>query len=177
MYFKYLLMHPFANAILRYRRITMRLTSFTDYSLRVLMYLAVRPERRATISEIAADFRISEEHLRKVVHLLGKAQLLANARGKGGGLALSRPAEAISLGEVVREAEGKMLLAECFDRKNNTCVITSICQLKGVFGEAVKEFNAVLDHYTLADLVSNRKSLAKILFHHKPKHNSVGRAP
>jgi Rrf2 family nitric oxide-sensitive transcriptional repressor len=154
----------------------MRLTSFTDYSLRVLMYLAVQPDGRATISEIAAAFQISEEHLRKVVHFLGKAQLLANMRGNSGGLALGRPAEAINLGQVVRGAETTMLLAECFDRKNNTCVITPICQLKRVFGEAMKGFNAVLDHHTLADLIADHQSLAKILLP-KQKHNVVGRAP
>ena len=153
----------------------MRLTSFTDYSLRVLMYLAARPDGRATISEIATAFRISENHLMKVVHFLGKAQLLANVRGKGGGLALSRPAETINLGQVVRITEKKTLPAECFDVKNNTCVITPVCELKGVLGEAVKAFYAALGRYTVADVAGNRGQLAKILFL-KPMRNVAGRA-
>src|SRR5262245_13503920 len=96
-------------------RATMRLTSFTDYSLRVLIYLAAQPQRRATIAEIARAFDISENHLTKVVHFLGKHGWLANVRGKGGGLGLARPPQQVCVGMVIRQTEGGDLPAECFD--------------------------------------------------------------
>jgi Rrf2 family nitric oxide-sensitive transcriptional repressor len=140
-----------------------RLTSFTDYSLRVLIFLAASPGRRATIGEIARAFDISENHLMKVVHLLGKERLLVNIRGKGGGLELARAPEAINVGRVVRITEGPAVPAECFDSERNGCVISSVCKLRGVLEEAVKAFYATLDRYTLEDLVRNRHSLAKVL--------------
>ncbi|MCC7258897.1 MAG: Rrf2 family transcriptional regulator [Gammaproteobacteria bacterium] len=141
----------------------MRLTAFTDYSLRVLIYLAVRPERRTTIAEIATAFGISEGHLMKVVHFLGKQGLLNNVRGKGGGLMLARAPEQINVGAVVRLTEADTLPAECFDRNNNTCVITPACQLRKMLADAVRAFFAVLESQTLADLVVQRRSLSKIL--------------
>jgi len=141
-----------------------RLTSFTDYSLRVLIFLAAEPGRRATISEIARAFDISENHLMKVVHLLGKTGLLANVRGKGGGLELAKAPEAINIAKVVRITEGPPLPAECFDRERNACVITPVCRLRSVLGEAVRAFYAVLEQYTLEDLVRNRHALAGLLF-------------
>ena len=142
----------------------MRLTSFTDYSLRVLIYLASQPERRATIAEIASAFEISQHHLTKVVHFLAKAGWLATVRGKGGGLGLARPAGEINLGEVVRGTEGLPVPAECFDSNSNHCSIARICRLQGVLREAVVAFQSVLDRYTLEDLVNNRKALARVLF-------------
>jgi Rrf2 family nitric oxide-sensitive transcriptional repressor len=142
----------------------MRLTSFTDYSLRVLIYLAAQPDRRATIAEIATSFDISENHLTKVVHFLGKNGWLTNVRGKGGGLELARAPEQIGIGAVVRQTEGVDLPAECFDLDHNTCPITRICRLRGVLREAVTAFHSVLDRYTLQDLVPNRPALAKVLF-------------
>ena len=141
----------------------MRLTSFTDYSLRVLIFLATEPGRRATIAEIARTFDVSENHLMKVVHSLGKAGLLANVRGKGGGLELARPPEAINVGKVVRITEGRPVPAECFDPERNRCVITPVCNLRGVLAEAVKALYAVLDQYTLADLLRNRSAVARVL--------------
>lgn len=141
----------------------MRLTAFTDYSLRVLIYLAVRPERRTTIAEIAAAFDISEGHLMKVVHFLGRNGFLSNVRGKGGGLSLARAPGDINVGDVVRLTEADAVPAECFDRENNTCVITPACQLRRVLGDAVKAFYDVLSRSTLADLVVQRRSLSKIL--------------
>ena len=142
----------------------MRLNTFMDYSLRVLIFLAADPERRATIGEIARAFAISENHLMKVVHLLGKAGLLANVRGKGGGLELARAPQAINIGKVVRLTANRPLPAECFDPARNGCVITPVCRLRGVLREAVEAFYAVLDQYTLEDLVRNRHALAKVLF-------------
>jgi Rrf2 family nitric oxide-sensitive transcriptional repressor len=147
----------------------MRLTSFTDYSLRVLMYLAADPDRRATIGEIAAAFGISENHLVKVVHFLGKAGLLDNLRGRGGGIALARAPEAVNVGAVVRMTEGDAVPAECFDRAANTCCIVRACELRGVLAEAVDAFHAVLDRYTLADITANGRALARALAIEPPR--------
>lgn len=141
----------------------MRLTTFTDYSLRVLIYLAAEPGRRATIAEVAESFGVKENHLTKVVHFLGKAGLLANVRGKGGGLGLARPASEIVIGRVVRETEGAAVPAECFAEDHGHCRITRMCRLRGVLRDAVEAFYAVLDGYTLEDLVHNRQQLAKVL--------------
>ncbi|HEY0858233.1 MAG TPA: Rrf2 family transcriptional regulator [Albitalea sp.] len=142
----------------------MKLTAFTDYSLRVLIYLASDPARRATIAEIAGSFGMSENHLTKVVHFLGKQGWLANVRGKGGGLGLALPPEAIVIGEVVRATEGAAMPAECFGDSPDSCSIARICRLRGVLTEAVDAFQAVLDRYTLADLVHNRSTLARVMF-------------
>lgn len=142
----------------------MRLTSFTDYSLRVLIYLAAEPQRRATIAEIANAFQVSENHLTKVVHFLGKSGWLANVRGKGGGLALAKSPEQVIVGHVVRDTEGVPLPAECFSVEGGHCSIAPICQLRDVLGEAVNAFYLVLDAYTLADLVHNREALAGVMF-------------
>jgi Rrf2 family protein len=96
-----------------------RLTKFTDYSLRLLMYLAAAPERRATIAEVARAYAISEHHMVKVVHVLGKEGYLTNTRGRGGGVQLARPAREINVGRVVRATEGADRPAECFDTEHN----------------------------------------------------------
>ena len=140
----------------------MKLTTFTDYSLRVLIHVAAAPEGRATIAEIAQAFAISENHLVKVVHLLGREGFLLNTRGRGGGLALARPAKEINVGAIVRLAEGGDFVAECF-RADNRCSIAPVCRLAGVLEEALGAFYAVLDRYTLADLVHNKGRIASIL--------------
>ena len=142
----------------------MKLTAFTDYSLRVLIYLAAQPRRRATIADIAAAFEVSENHLTKVVHFLGKAGWLATVRGKGGGLELAMPPELVGIGKVIRETEGAVVPAECFGHNGSNCAIGDICGLRGVLNDAVNAFYSVLDQYTLADLVRNRQSLARVLF-------------
>ena len=141
----------------------MRRTTFTDYNLRVLIYLAIRPDTRATIAEIATAFAVSESHLMKVVHFLGKQGFLANVRGRGGGLMLARPPEEINVGAVVLLTEADSLPAECFDEDHDTCVISRACQLRKVLDEAVKAFYDVLNQYTLADLISQRRNLARLL--------------
>ena len=141
----------------------MRLTSFTDYSLRVLMYLATHPEQKATIAEIAAAFAISESHLTKVVHHLGRSGLLTNERGRGGGVALARPAATIKLGAVIAAAEGQGPLVECFNPRTNHCVITAACGLRSVLAQALAGFYAALDRYTLADITRNRGKLRSTL--------------
>ena len=142
----------------------MKLTTFTDYSLRVLIYLAADPKRQATIAEIATSFDISESHLMKVVHFLGKKGWVATVRGKGGGMTLGQPAESIVIGDVVRQTEGAPMPAACFGMDDPHCSIADICRLRGILGEAIGAFLAVLDRYTLADLVVNRQALAPILF-------------
>jgi Rrf2 family nitric oxide-sensitive transcriptional repressor len=141
----------------------MKLTSFTDYSLRVLIYLAADTGRRATIAEIATAFAVSENHLTKVVHFLGKQGWLVTTRGKGGGLGLALAPEAIVVGQVVRATEGADMPAECFGDTPDNCSIARICRLRGALRQAVDAFYAVLDEFTLADLVHNRTSLTRVL--------------
>jgi len=141
----------------------MKLTSFTDYSLRVLIYLGTDPSRRATISEVATAFDISENHLMKVVHFLGQQGWLSNVRGKGGGMELALPPSDIVVGKVVRITEAGDVPAECFGSEPDNCPIARICRLRGVLNEAVNAFYTVLDGYTLADLVQNRAMLGKAL--------------
>ncbi|MDE2136192.1 MAG: Rrf2 family transcriptional regulator [Gammaproteobacteria bacterium] len=141
----------------------MRLTSFTDYSLRVLMFVAARPGRQVTIGEIAAAFAISESHLTKVVNHLGKHGWLVNVRGRGGGMRLACPAADISVGAVVRSAEAAGALVECFKPRGNRCVITPVCALRGVLAEALEGFYAALDGTTLCDITRNRGRLQRAL--------------
>jgi Rrf2 family transcriptional regulator, nitric oxide-sensitive transcriptional repressor len=140
----------------------MRLTAYTDYTLRTLMYLAVNTSRLATIAEIARTYRVSETHLMKVVHQLGMAGDIATIRGRNGGLRLARPADAIILGSVVRRTEEDMDLVACFDG-SASCAISEICVLQTVLHEALAAFLAVLDRFTLADLVAPRAQLAILL--------------
>ena len=146
----------------------MRLTTFTDYSLRVLIYVAAHPDGRATIAEIAGAYDISEHHLTKVVHFLGKEGFLENMRGRGGGLALARVPTAINVGDVVKLTEGGDMPAECFEQASNCCAITADCKLKFALSEAVDAFYAQLRRYTLEDVVRNRKALGKVLFAARP---------
>ncbi len=142
----------------------MQLTRYSDYALRVLIYLAVEPERRATIDEIARSYGISKTHLMKVVHQLGLRGFVETLRGRGGGLRLARAPHEISVGEVVRATEENLALTECFDAATSACVIESACGLRGVLDEALGAFLDVLDRYTLADLVARRrKPLLEIL--------------
>lgn len=134
----------------------MRLTAFTDYSLRMLMFLAATPEGRATIAQVANAFGISEHHLVKVAHFLGRNGILANARGRNGGLRLARPASEINLGRLVRLTEGRDLPAECFDPRTNACPLAGECRLQGMLGQALDEFYAALERYTVADLRAPR---------------------
>lgn len=141
----------------------MKLTAFTDYSLRVLMYLAAEPGRRATVGEIGAAFDVKLNHLTKVVHHLAKRGWVVTVRGKGGGLTLARPAAQIRVGEVVRDTEGQVLPAECFAAEPSGCAIVGQCRLRGALAEAVAAFYAVLDRYTLADITANRQQLVQLL--------------
>lgn len=133
----------------------MRLTLHTDYALRTLLYLGGRPSVRVSIRDIAQAYGISENHLVKVVHRLGQEQFITTTRGRGGGLTLGRPAQEIGIGEVVRFTEDDMMLVDCEGRAagNRACILSPSCHLRGVLGEALGAFLAVLDRYTLADLL------------------------
>jgi Rrf2 family nitric oxide-sensitive transcriptional repressor len=140
----------------------MRLTAYTDYTLRTLMYLAVNAGSHATIAGIAGTYRISETHLMKIVHQLGIAGDVETIRGRNGGLRLGRPAASINLGAVVRRTEMDMELVACFE-PGGTCAISEACVLRSVLHEAITAFFAVLDRYTLLDLVAPRARLAVLL--------------
>jgi len=127
----------------------MKLTRYTDYALRVLLHLGAHRDRLCSIAEIARAYDISENHLMKVVHDLGKGGFVSTMRGRGGGLRLGRPAEAIRIGDVVRYTEDGLGLVDC-----QSCVIASACLLSCVFREAIAAFLAVLDRHSLADLSS-----------------------
>ncbi|MCG8355856.1 MAG: Rrf2 family transcriptional regulator [Kiloniellales bacterium] len=141
----------------------MRLTRYTDYTLRVLIFLGLRGEQVSTIREIAQHYGISENHLMKVVHRLGQRGLIQTLRGRKGGLLLAVPAERINIGEVVRWSEEDLVVVECFDMVTNTCPIAGPCLLQHVLNQALHAFFAVLDRYTLADLLKNGRVLAQRL--------------
>jgi Rrf2 family nitric oxide-sensitive transcriptional repressor len=133
----------------------MRLTLHTDFALRTLIYLGLRQERRVSIREIAEAHRISENHLVKVVHNLGRGGFIETTRGKGGGLRLARPPEEIRVGDVVRFTEDDMALVACFQAAGDggRCALLNVCSLQGLLGNALAAFMAVLDSQTLADLL------------------------
>jgi Rrf2 family nitric oxide-sensitive transcriptional repressor len=131
----------------------MRLTLYTDYSLRVLMYLGQKGDQLATISEIATYYGVSRNHLMKVVHQLGTLGFVETLRGKGGGIRLGRPADEIGLGDVVRHTEETLELVDCSAGEKG-CVIEPACQLRLALNEAMGSFMATLDLYTLADLLN-----------------------
>jgi Rrf2 family nitric oxide-sensitive transcriptional repressor len=137
----------------------MRLTVYTDFSLRVLMYVALHPERRPTIAEISASYGISRNHVMKVVYQLGVAGYIETVRGQKGGMRLARPPQEIILGEVVRRTEPDMALVPCFESPSAACVIAPVCTLQQALRSARDAFLAVLDGYSLADLTDNRDAL------------------
>ena len=141
----------------------MRLTTFSDYSLRVLIYLGTAQGRLATIDEVAAAYGISGNHLMKVVHHLAQHGYIETLRGKNGGMRLARAPETIRVGDVLRTTEDGFALVECFEERENDCRITRVCKLKGALAQALEAFLAVLDGCTLADLIVPVRPLARIL--------------
>jgi len=141
----------------------MHLTVFSDYTLRVLMYLALHRTRLATIPEMAAAYDISENHLMKVVHRLARAGIVESVRGKGGGVRLARAPEDIRLGAIVRASEGDAPIVECLSADPHACRIARPCRLKGILVSAFDALYDSLDRYTLADLVERPAGLRKAL--------------
>ncbi len=129
----------------------MRLTLYSDYSLRVLLYLSHKEGETVTITELADFYKISRNHLVKVVHNLGINGFISTSRGKHGGIRLARPADQITVGEVVRHTEPDFDLLECFNPETDQCVITKTCSLKSMLFEARSAFIKVLDRHTLAE--------------------------
>jgi Rrf2 family nitric oxide-sensitive transcriptional repressor len=130
----------------------MRLTTMSDYALRLLMYAGQQPDRLCTIAEVAQAYAISEAHLMKVTHQLALGGWLVTVRGKGGGLRLARRPEEINLGAVVRGIEPDFFLVECF-ASGSTCTLTGHCRLTGVLQTALQGFMEGLDRHTLADIL------------------------
>lgn len=132
----------------------MRLTRYTDYAMRVLLYLGARPERQCSIAEIATAYHISQNHLMKVVNDLARSGYVASVRGRSGGIRLGAEPQAINVGKVVRHTEDDFRLADC-----PNCVIAPACGLQGALNEALEAFLGVLDRYTLADLLASRGAM------------------
>jgi Rrf2 family nitric oxide-sensitive transcriptional repressor len=134
----------------------MQLTLYTDYSLRVLIYLSLYPEKLVTISEITDFYDISRNHLVKVVHNLSQKGFITSTRGKHGGIKLATAAENILVGQVVRATEPNFDMLACFDEHHDgSCRVLPLCKLKGVIDRATEAFLAGLDEYTLADVLAN----------------------
>ena len=131
----------------------MRLTTMSDYAMRLLMYVGQHPERLCTISEVARAYDISEAHLMKITHQLGLAGWLETVRGKGGGMRLAAAPEDINLGAVVRSIEPDFFLVDCL-ASGTVCLLTGNCQLTGIVSGALQSFMQHFDRYTLADLLA-----------------------
>lgn len=141
----------------------MRLSVYSDYALRVLMQAALRRPDRATVDGVAGTFIISRHHLVKVVHDLGRGGYLTTYRGFGGGFTLARSPEEIRLGEIVRLGEESEVVIECLDQPDQPCRLAPGCRLKQVLDEAAAAFFAVLDRYSLADLIRQPAKLRALL--------------
>ncbi|MDF0490092.1 Rrf2 family transcriptional regulator [Sphingomonas sp. H39-1-10] len=136
----------------------MKLTLFTDYSMRVLLHLGAQPERLCSIAEVARAYGISQNHLMKVVNELARSGYVETVRGRFGGIRLGRAPEDINIGALVRHTEDGFDLVDC-----GSCVIAPACGLTGVLKEALSAFLGVLDRYTLADLMTKREDLGRLL--------------
>lgn len=142
----------------------MRLTNYTDYALRVLIYLAAKgKDEKSTITEITNSYQISRNHLTKVIHQLGQIGFIKTIRGRGGGIKLAKRPDEITIGSVVKETEEDFYLVECFKGGANNCVLTPICGLKNILGEALTAYLNVLDGYTIADIVQKPEVYRKML--------------
>lgn len=140
----------------------MQLTKFSDFALRVLMYVHAAGDRRVTIEEMAASYRISRAHLMKVVNTLTRAGYLKAVRGRSGGLRLARPADEIRLGAVIRDTEPDFALVECF-ATGSQCVITGCCRLPRVLNKALSAFLDTLDEHTLESIALKPRDFRKVL--------------
>lgn len=138
----------------------MQFTLYTDYSLRTLLYLGTHADKKATISEIADYFKISRNHLVKVVHNLANCGYIHTMRGKGGGMYLARPTEEINIGDVILHTEPNFHVVECYDTQASHCPIVKTCGLIGVLNSALTSFFSVLSQYTLADLLKKQNVIS-----------------
>lgn len=141
----------------------MRMTAHTDYAMRVLVYVAGRPDEACTVGEVAGVYGLSRNHLMKVAQSLRDFGAIQTLRGRAGGIRLARPAETINIGALVRTIEEDFSVVDCLQAGGGTCVIAPACLLKGMISEAIGAFLAVLDTYTLADIVKNRNVLGSLL--------------
>ena len=141
----------------------MRLTNFSDYSIRVLLYLTIHNEKLVQIQEIADAYSISKNHLMKIIYQLGKQGYIETIRGRNGGIRLAKQPDEINLGALIRDTEEDFNVVECFSKDHNTCPIASICTLKGVLNQALAAFFQVLDGYTLQDVSENKIDLSLLL--------------
>lgn len=141
----------------------MRLTRYTDYAMRVLLYLGRQPDRLCSIAEIARAYGISQNHLMKVINDLVNAGYLASVRGRGGGVRLARPAEQINVGALIRHTEDDFDLVGC-----GSCIIAPACGLTSVLNEALAGFLAVLDRHTLADVLARQGDFLPLLHPDRP---------
>jgi Rrf2 family transcriptional regulator, nitric oxide-sensitive transcriptional repressor len=151
---------------------TMRLTRYSDYAMRVLLYLAARPDRVSSISDIAKTYGISQNHLMKVVHDLGKAGYVTSNRGRHGGIRLARPAEDIRVGPLLRHTEDGFDLVDC-----PNCLLSGGCGLSSVLDEALAAFMAVLDRYSLDDLVNRHRDTIRLLLATNGKVSATAKIP
>lgn len=152
----------------------MQLSTFTDYTMRTLVYLGLQQGKLVTIASIAKAYEISENHLMKVVYQLGQGGYVETVRGKGGGLRLARDASSINIGDLIRQTEGNASLLECLDGES-TCCIQNACKLQAILREAQDAMYAVLCKYTLADLLRQNEPLALIFISKNAKKQELGR--
>lgn len=150
----------------------MQLTRFTDYSLRTLICLGLHQDRLMTIEEISDYYGISQAHLMKIVHHLGMRGYIETVRGRGGGIRLARRPELVSVGEVIRDTEENIHIAECFG-DDTSCRLLPSCVLKSAFAEARKNFLATLDRYLLSDLIGPRGMSSRISVVNLPESMSA----
>lgn len=141
----------------------MRLSFYSDYSIRVLMHAALQRPDLVTVDEVAECFSISRHHLVKVVHDLGRMGYLETRRGIGGGFTLAKPPEDICVGDIIRLGEESETVIDCVDRSKCACRLLPCCRLKGVLDEAAAAFFAVLDRYSLADLLKHPARMRALL--------------
>jgi Rrf2 family nitric oxide-sensitive transcriptional repressor len=152
----------------------MQLTLYTDYTLRVLIYLAMHRDRTVTITEIARYYEISRNHLVKVVHNLATLGYIQTTRGKGGGIRLGANPDRLSIGEIVRKVEPNFEIVECFNAQRPKCAVEPLCTLKNALWDAKNQFLATLDRLTLSDAI-RRDAPAPLIFHPPPRGTGAGR--
>jgi len=155
----------------------MKLTQYSDYSLRVLIYLGVNPDDRlSTITEISSSYDISRNHVVKVVHNLGQLGYIETIRGKNGGMRLAMKPEDINVGKLIRKTEANLDIVECFGEDGN-CVLTPTCQLRWALDEALTAFLVTLDRYTLADLIKPKKEIQAQIINILPAKSAASQKP